>query len=218
MGEPALAVRGVTMTFGLAPVLRDIDFELWPGKLATISGVNGAGKSTLVNIFAGLLRPSAGSVVVFGANDARRRIGLLSHRSFLYPNLTAAENLEFYAALYGLPGARERAARWLARVGLEALGAYRVRTISRGNEQRLAIARALIADPDLLIMDEPFTALDSAGVALAKELIRDSLARNAAAVITAHSPEPLAGLDFEAYELRRGRLEPVRPGRLAGHG
>lgn len=218
MEQPALAARGVAMTFGLAPVLRDINFELWPGALAAVSGVNGSGKSTLVKIFSGLLSPSGGSVAVFGGQSARGRIGLLSHQSFLYPNLTASENLEFYAALYGLRDGGERAARWLERIGLEALGDYRVRTISRGNEQRLAIARALIADPALLIMDEPFTALDSGGVTLVKQLIGEALARNCAVVITAHSAEALAGLDFEPYELSRGRLERCRPGRLAGHG
>jgi heme ABC exporter ATP-binding subunit CcmA len=218
MDQPALAAHAVTMTFGSVPVLRDIDFELWPGGLAAISGVNGSGKSTLVKILAGLLRPSAGSVAVFGAASARRRIGLLSHQSMLYPNLTARENLEFYAALYGCGDARERAARWLERVGVVALGGYRVRTISRGNQQRLAIARALIADPDLLIMDEPFTALDAGGVALVKQLIGEALARSCAVAITAHSSEALAGLEFQSYELRRGRLERGGHSRLAGHG
>jgi heme exporter protein A len=218
MGQPALVARAVTMTFGLVSVLRDIDFELWPGGLAAVSGVNGSGKSTLVKIFAGLMRPSGGTVAVFGEQSARGRIGLLSHQSFLYPNLTAAENLEFYAALYGLADARERTARWLKRIGLEALGGYRVRTVSRGNVQRLAIARALIADPDLLIMDEPFTALDAGGVALVRQLIVEALARSCAVLVTAHSAEALAGLDFQPYELSRGRLQRCDTGRLAGHG
>ncbi|HTW89696.1 MAG TPA: heme ABC exporter ATP-binding protein CcmA [Candidatus Binataceae bacterium] len=218
MDQPALAARGVSMTFGLVPVLRDIDFELWPGTLAAISGANGSGKSTLVKIFAGLLRPSSGTVAIFGGHAERSRIGLLSHQSWLYPNLTAGENLEFYAALYGLRDARGRAAQWLKRVGLEALGSYRVRTISRGNEQRLAVARALIADPGLIIMDEPLTALDSAGVRLVKDLIGETLARNCAVLITAHSAEALAGLDFQLYEISRGRLARSDHERLAGHG
>ncbi|HUY18294.1 MAG TPA: heme ABC exporter ATP-binding protein CcmA [Candidatus Binataceae bacterium] len=218
MEPPALAARGVAMAFGLVPVLRDVNFELWPGTLASISGVNGAGKSTLVKIFAGLIRPSSGTVAVSGVPGARGAIGLLSHQSLLYPNLTAVENLEFYAALYGLRDARQRAARWLERAGLQALGDYRVRTISRGNEQRLAIARALIADPALLIMDEPFSALDSGGVALVRQLIGEALARGCAVVITAHSADALVGLDFEAYELSRGRLARHPGGRLAGHG
>jgi len=216
MSEPALAAHGVAMSFGVVPVLRDIEFELRPGNLAAITGVNGSGKSTLVKILSGLLRPTRGFVGVYGKTDARDRIGLLSHQSFLYPRLTAAENLEFYAALYGFADARARAARWLARMGLEALADYRVRAISRGNEQRLAIARAMIADPDLLIMDEPFTALDADGVGLAKELIGASLKRGCAVLITAHGAEPLAGLAFEAYELRRGRLEASRTERIAG--
>src|SRR5262249_7949071 len=146
MAEPALAAHGVAMSFGAVPVLRDIEFEVLPGSLAAITGVNGSGKSTLVKIFAGLLRPTRGSIRGYGGWEARRRIGLLGHRSLLYSRLTAAENLEFYAALYGLADARERAARWLGRIGLDALAGYRVNTISRGNEQRLAIARALIAD------------------------------------------------------------------------
>jgi heme exporter protein A len=216
MTPPALAARGVAMTFGVVPVLRDVEFELWPGSLVAISGANGSGKSTLVKIFAGLLRPTSGNVAVFGAPQAPRRLGLVSHQSFLYPRLTAAENLEFYAALYGLGDLREQAMRWLARIGLEGFADYRVRAISRGNEQRLALARALIADPDLVIMDEPFTALDADGVALAKDLIKASLARGAAVLITAHGMDALAGLDFEPYALRAGRLERRRAERIAG--
>ncbi len=216
MTQPALAAHGVAMTFGVVPVLRNVEFELWPGSLVAISGVNGSGKSTLVKIFAGLLRPTSGSVAVFGTSQARRRVGLVSHQSFLYPRLTAAENLEFYATLYGLGDPRERAMRWLARIGLEGFADYRVRTISRGNEQRLALARALIGDPDLVIMDEPFTALDADGVSLAKDLIKASLARGAAVLITAHGTDALAGLDFELYDLRAGRLERRRVERIAG--
>ncbi len=218
MEGPALAARGVTMSLGLVPILRDIAFELFPGSLAAISGANGSGNSTLVKILAGLLRPTGGNVTCLGGADARRRIGLLSHQTLLYSNLTAAENLEFYAALYGLSDPRERAGRSLVRLGLEALRDYRTRTISRGNQQRLAIARALIADPDLLIMDEPFTALDADGVALAKQLIGERLAARGAVLVTAHDAEALAGLDLESYELRRGRLVRIGGGRIAGHG
>jgi heme ABC exporter ATP-binding subunit CcmA len=218
MAPPALAARGVAMSFGRVPVLRGLDLELWPGKLAAIGGVNGSGKSTLVKILAGLLRPTAGTVTIAGAANVRRRIGLLSHQTLLYSNLTAAENLEFYAALHGLSEPPRLAARWLARVGLDGLAEYRTRTISRGNQQRLALARALIADPALLIMDEPFTALDADGVALVLALIRERRAAGAAVLITTHDGEPLSGLDCERYELRRGRLEPLESGRKAGHG
>lgn len=205
----ALQARSVSHSFGSVPVLRGLNCDLAPGRAAAIIGSNGSGKSTLVRIFAGLLKPAAGSIVLFGDSRIdRRRFGVLTHQTFLYRNLTARENLEFYAALYGMRNPPQTAAQWLARIGLEALAAYRVRTISRGNEQRLAIARALIANPDLLIMDEPFTALDVAGAELVKGLIAESMERGCAVVLTAHSGAALTAIACERYELSRGRLVP----------
>lgn len=212
MSAPILEAHRLSRNFGPNPILREVSIELAAGRGAAIIGANGSGKSTLVRIFAGLLAPSAGSVLVFGRESRRlgpaerHRIGLLTHQSFLYPNLTARENLIFYASLYGIAPTREATARALARVGLEAAADQRVRTLSRGMEQRLAIARATLAGPALLLLDEPFAALDSAGVEVVGELVRESLDRGAAVVVTAHNGVGLAGADFERYELVRGRL------------
>ncbi|MGH7906676.1 MAG: ATP-binding cassette domain-containing protein, partial [Candidatus Binataceae bacterium] len=140
IAAPVVKLCGLGMNYGLRPVLRDVEFELAPGCGAAIIGDNGSGKSTLVKILAGLLAPSAGSAWIFGSDsrhlpsEVRRRIGLLSHQSFLYPNLTARENLEFYAALYALAGTGEAANRALSQVGLETVADQRAKTLSRGME------------------------------------------------------------------------------------
>ena len=180
-----------------------------------IIGGNGAGKSTLLTILAGLSAPTTGYALVFGQDtrrldpDGRRQIGMLSHRSFLYPNLTASENLEFYATLYGVANPHITAHTWLRRVGLANFADERVRMYSRGMEQRLAAARAMIAAPMLLLLDEPFAALDSDGVAIMADLIRTELARGCAVVISAHGQAAIEGVELDQYEITRGRLDPV---------
>lgn len=207
-----IAARGLFKSFGAAPVLRGVDLTVAAGSAALIIGRNGAGKSTLLRILAGLWSPDDGTALLFGAPSAalapaaRRRVGLVTHQSFLYPNLTARENLEFFCALYGVAGAPERIARWLERVGLAAAADDRVRGFSRGMEQRLTLARALIHRPAALLMDEPLAALDAEGVAMAAALIGEALAGGCAIVLTAHQPLAIAKLEFALYEIVRGRL------------
>jgi heme exporter protein A len=136
---------------------------------------------------------------------------MVAHQSFLYPNLTARENLEFHAGLYGLNRARADAQGWLERVGLAGAADDRVRTFSRGMEQRLSLARALMPAPGVLLMDEPFSALDAQGVALVAELLSAALARGCALVLTAHEPAMVADLNLEIYEIVRGRLQRLAP-------
>src|SRR5208337_4022422 len=144
MSAPVVETHSLAKTYGLAPVLREVDLRVLAGAGAFIVGGNGAGKSTLLRILAGLEAPSAGRALVFGQDTRRlaaryrRRIGLLAHQSFLYPNLTARENLEFFAELYSLADPRECAHQWLARVGLAEAADTRVRAFSRGLEQRLS--------------------------------------------------------------------------------
>ncbi len=166
MPEPFVDVAGLRRRFGGAEALRGVSFRLERGDVLALFGPNGAGKSTLLRILSTLLPPSAGSVRVDGV-DIRRdpdriraRLGMVSHQTFLYGDLTARENLEFYAGLYGVrdPGARAEAL--LDLVGLGARADSRVADLSRGMQQRLAVARALVNDPDLLLLDEPFTGLD----------------------------------------------------------
>ncbi|HXZ82413.1 MAG TPA: heme ABC exporter ATP-binding protein CcmA [Acidimicrobiales bacterium] len=216
MAAPVVETHGLGKTFGLHPVLREIEFRLLPGRGAAVIGGNGAGKSTLLSILAGLSAPSEGQALVFGIDSRRlgpryrRRIGMISHRSYLYPNLTARENLEFYASLYGVADAPTQIDTWLARVGLEASADERVRAFSRGMEQRLAAARAMIADPMLLLLDEPFSSLDTDGQALMSRLVVAALARGAAVVATAHAVPEIENAELDLYEIVRGRMFPLK--------
>ncbi len=172
----AVAARGVEKWFGPLPAVRGIDFTLAPGEFLTVFGPNGAGKTTLLRMLCGAVKPTRGTVMVAGgdvsASDAaRRRIGLLSHQTFLYPGLSAAENLDFYARLYGLSRRAERVERALESVGLADRRGDRVRTFSRGMQQRLALARTLLHRPSLVLLDEPYTGLDPHAAALLREVL-----------------------------------------------
>jgi heme exporter protein A len=168
----AIHVRALEKWYGAHPALRGVDFSVAPGERVTLFGPNGAGKTTLLKLLTGAARPTRGEVRVAGADPAdaesgaRRRIGLLSHQSFLYPGLTAAENLDFYARLYGLDDRRARVAAALAEVELQARAGDRVRTFSRGMEQRVALARTLLHEPEVVLLDEPYTGLDPHASAL----------------------------------------------------
>jgi heme exporter protein A len=211
-GAPPIEARGLAQSFGFTPVLRAIDLRVAPGAGVLICGRNGAGKSTLLSLLAGLGTPTAGEALLFGAPSnrlepaSRRRVGLLTHQSFLYPNLTARENLDFFCALYRIPDPALLVQSWIERVGLASAADERVRGFSRGMEQRLALARALLPSPDALLMDEPFTALDPEGAALAAELVLEAMGRGCATLLTAHQVAQPGSLALTPYELVRGRL------------
>jgi len=191
-GEPLLAARGLRRSFGRVRVLHDIDLTLVPGEALAVAGPNGAGKSTLLRLLAGLMRPTAGEVRVQGreltgaAAEARRAIGLLSHQSLLYDDLTLAENLTFAARLYGLPRPAESARAALEEAGLGARAGDLPRRLSRGLLQRAAIARALLHRPRVLLLDEPFTALDAASADRLRETLRARRADGLGLVIVTH--------------------------------
>jgi heme exporter protein A len=174
---PAVEARGVEKWYGALPAVRGIDVVLHPGELLAVFGPNGAGKSTLLRMLCGVVRPTRGTVRIGGTDVGgeddgwRRRIGLLSHQTFLYPGLTAAENLDFYARLYGLPDRRTRVEEGLRRVELLDRAKDRVRTFSRGMQQRLALARTLLHDPDVVFLDEPYTGLDPHASALLRGVL-----------------------------------------------
>jgi heme ABC exporter ATP-binding subunit CcmA len=212
MDAPLIEAHDLSKIFTSSPVLRRVNLRVESGSIAIIIGGNGAGKSTLLKILAGLTPASAGEVLLFGRPSAklgpnlRRRVALATHQSFLYPNLTARENLEFTAGLYGLARIDSEITGWLDRVGLSSVANERLRTFSRGMEQRLGLARALLPAPDVLLMDEPFAALDGEGVALVVELLKAALNRRCAIVITTHAQFILEGIRFDSYEIVRGRL------------
>lgn len=166
--EAALSVRSVSKTFLTRPVLRRIDLVVSAGAAVCLCGINGAGKSTLLRVIAGLLRPDSGSVTIQGfevrrePEKSRRQLGMISHASMAYPELTVSENLAFAARLYGVSHRAERIEELLTSTGLTSYRHDRAGILSRGLLQRLAIARALLHRPAVLLADEPFTGLDAA--------------------------------------------------------
>lgn len=163
---PAIAVKNLVKTFGAFYALRNISLQIAPGECVTIFGPNGAGKTTFLRILAAISRPSGGEILIDGQplRDAtlshHRRLGVIGHQSFLYDDLTAAENLLFYAKLYDVPHPSQRVNEVLSEVGLRERAQDRVRAFSRGMQQRLTIARAMLHQPSLLFLDEPYTGLD----------------------------------------------------------
>jgi heme exporter protein A len=216
MTDAVLQAYRISKFFGDRPVLHGINFAARSGQAAVIVGRNGVGKSTLIRVFCGLARPSAGRLLLFGEEPFRlaapqfRRLGVLLHQTLLYPNLSAQENLEFYGEIYGVAEPAAHAAQWLARIGLQHAAGEPVSALSRGMEQRLAIARAMLADPDLILLDEPFAALDPDGVQMLAALIKEALARQAAVVFTAHAPLEIEGVDLGLFRLDSDGLKPFK--------
>ncbi len=189
---PLLRARGLQRSFGRVRVLRDVDVTLHPGEALAVAGPNGAGKTTLLRVLAGLMRPTAGEIRVLGhqltrgGGETRRALGLVSHQSLLYDDLTLLENLVFAARLYGLPHPREAALAALESAGLSGRAAESPRRLSRGLAQRAAIARALLHGPRVLLLDEPFTALDAAAAERLREELHRRLTGGLGLVVVTH--------------------------------
>jgi ABC-type multidrug transport system ATPase subunit len=192
-----ISARGIGRRFGDKRVLREIDLELPDGGFLLITGANGSGKTTLLRIAAGLARPSEGELHVGVERD---RIGYLAHDPLVYRELTALENLELYGKLYRVPERRERIGMLLERFGLWDARRERVGAYSRGMQQRLALCRALLHDPALLIFDEPYTALDAQGAELLDAQLRELRDRKTFLVST-HDPERIRPFATSALSL-----------------
>ncbi len=177
VGEPILEASELTRDFGPIRAVDGVSFTLGSGQLMTVFGPNGAGKTTLLRILSGGLKPSAGNVVLRGVEletgdpEWHRRIGVLSHQSFLYGHLTLEENLQFFGRLFGLKDLSDRIPERLDQVGLAARAKSPARTLSRGMRQRLALARTLLHDPDFVLLDEPYTGLDAHAAAVLRQLL-----------------------------------------------
>lgn len=187
-----IEVRKLIKRFGMKTVLRGLDFDVQPGEFVALLGPNGAGKTTFLRILASLSHPSLGEVRVAGyrlphqAAAVRARLGVVSHLPLLYGDLTAEENLHFYGRMYGVPRLDERITEVLEMVGLESRRRDLVRTFSRGMQQRLAIGRAVLHDPDVMLFDEPYTGLDQDASAMLDDVLRSVAAQGRTIVMTSH--------------------------------
>ena len=210
-----IEARGLTRRFGGAVALDRASFEVPDGAKAALFGANGAGKTTLLAVLSTLLAPTEGDATVAGhdlrnaAGDVRASIGVLTHRPMLYEELTPRENLEFFARLYGVEGAVARVEELLRRVGLWTRRDEQVAVLSHGFHQRLAIARAVLHRPHVLLLDEPETGLDRDGLALLDELVLR--APGVTVLAATHQRERAEDWAELVIELDRGRiLEPAR--------
>ena len=219
----AVEVEHLARRFGRREVLRDVTLSVQPGEFLLLLGANGAGKTTLLRILATLLSCRQGSVRVAGADvreepgTVRRAVGFLGHAPLLYGDLTARENLRFYAEMYGVPERDGRIDELLDLVGLSARGRDAARALSTGMRQRLSLARALLHRPRLLLLDEPYAGLDERGVAVL-DAVLDQWAGGGTVVMVTHEPWRAAARATTALELRNGVVEPVDPAVLSRDG
>ena len=188
-----IEVRSLTKYYGRSTALRGLDLNIGDGEIVAVFGGNGAGKTTFLRVLAGLVRPSAGSYKI-GFSDGkaprftRGVIGYLSHGMSLYPDLTAIENLRFFAGLMNVPADGDVLIRRMDAVGLRGRELEQVRSYSRGMQQRLAIARAFLHDPVILLLDEPFTGLDQTGQEILKNYIRRAGVDGKTCIMALHDP------------------------------
>ena len=206
--EEPVVLRSVWKTYGTTVALRDVTMSVSSGRVLALLGPNGAGKSTVLRIVAGVTRPTRGTVRVQGGdprpNGARRVIGFAGHRTFLYGALTAEENLRFYADLYGIPSSAVAPA--LERFGLGPARRRRVQELSRGLVQRLNLARALLHDPRIVLLDEPFTGLDAAVTEHLAALLRGLRADGCTVLLATHEWDTARELADDAVVFARGRV------------
>jgi heme exporter protein A len=193
-------------------VLRGINFSVARGSIVSLLGANGSGKTTLLRILAGLSRQSSGELTVGGWTlpkeiaAVRAQLGVVGHQTLLYDDLTAEENLRFYAQLYDVDRPAERTAAALERVKLSKRSTDLLRTFSRGMQQRLAIARAMLHDPAVLLLDEPYTGLDINGVAMLNDLLRSWKDAGRTIIMTSHDLEHAATFSDHVLIIGQGKI------------
>lgn len=211
-GTPAIETRRLVKWFGARPAVRGIDLCVARGEILALFGPNGAGKTTLLRILAGLVRPTSGTVQVAGHPLERNgrlmqgSIGVLAHGHQLYEPLTARENLAFAAAMLGMDRPAERISEVLAKVGLEAAAAARVRTFSSGMKRRLALAKLMLREPKVLLLDEPYASLDLQAMKLLEEFMMVSKSTGTTTIVATHNLAMGFGVADRLAILRQGRL------------
>lgn len=207
-----IVVHRLHKRFGAKSVLKDLSFTAGEGEFVALLGPNGAGKTTFLRILSSLSRPTLGEVTIAGyrlpgqAAAVRRRLGVVSHLPLLYGDLSAEENLRFFGRLYAVPDLEQRIRTVLEQVGLLARRRDAVSTFSRGMQQRLSIGRAILHDPDLLLLDEPHTGLDQDACEMLDETLKTVAARGRTVVITSHDLARVAALAQRYDVLSRGRI------------
>ena len=223
-----IQVRSLIKRFGLKTVLRGLNFAVAPGEFVALIGPNGAGKTTFLRILATLSRPALGEVVIAGyrlpgqAAAVRRRLGVVSHQPLLYGDLTAEENLKFFGKMYAIPDMDGRLSEVLEMVGLSARRRDLVRTFSRGMQQRLAIGRAVLHDPEVMLFDEPHTGLDQDASAMLDNVLREVAARGRTVVMTSHDLVRIGDLASRFDVISRGVIsasvlsKDINPSQLLG--
>jgi len=212
--KPIIITKSLIKTYGLLPVLRKIDLEINRGQFVALLGPNGSGKSTMLRLLSGLSRPTAGKIAIGGwelpdeVAAVRAQIGVVSHKSLLYETLTGRENLLFFARLYNLPRSdlQPRLDELLEQVGLSSRADSLVRTYSRGMQQRLSIARALLHDPDVLLFDEPYTGLDQDAATTLDNLLRTARDGRRTIIMATHRLHHAVELADRIIILNKGRI------------
>ncbi len=205
-----ILVKKLVKRFGLKTILRGVDFQVQPGEFVALLGPNGAGKTTFLRILASLSRPSLGEVNIAGyklpdqAAQVRARLGVVSHLPLLYSDLSAEENLRFYARLYGIMNDQSRITEVLELIGLETRRRDLVRTFSRGMQQRLAIGRAILHDPEVILFDEPYTGLDQNASSVLDDILKTVARQGRTVVMTSHDLSRVESLATRFDILSRG--------------
>ena len=206
----AVGVEGVWKFYGDFPALRNVELTAAPGACLALIGRNGAGKTTLLRTIAGFSRPGKGKITIFGNSprdtETRRLMGFIGHGISVYDELSALENLTLFGKLYGVADPKQTALDWLERTGLDRVKDGLVREFSRGMRQRLAVARAFLHGPKVLLLDEPFTALDDRAIAVLQRLLREALAEGKTIVMSTHQLREALELATHVALLNRGQV------------
>jgi heme exporter protein A len=211
MSNPVVRAERLTRRFGQRRAVEDVSVALHAGECLALFGPNGAGKTTLLRMLGGLLRPTAGTASIDGVElpggvEVRAKVGIVSHHTMLYDVLTARENVEFAAKMYGVPDVRKAAETSLERMGALGYADVPVKLLSRGMQQRVSIARAMVHRPAVILADEPFTGLDASGAAALSAMFRDVRESGATLVIVTHNLDEALSLCTHAAIMREGRF------------